>query len=223
MTTYRVVKRERFAQIDRGVINDRSISFRAKGILTWIMDKPDDWRFTSETLTEVSTEGRDAIRAALRELEGAGYMRLERVQNPETGRWQSVRSVFEGRAEDGFPVVGKPAAGKPGAITETETETENLSSKTPSSPPRKQRERDEVWDALVEVCGDVKADTETSRRAKCAKELKKVGATAAEIRARAREMKRRWPNVTITDTGLVGRWSTVEPRRRPVNDFPEEV
>lgn len=117
-----------------------------------------------------------------------------------------------------------------GSVTDPERVTKDLqgepqesSRSSTSSPPGKQRERDEVWDALVEVCGDVKADTETSRRARCAKELRKIGATAVEIRARAREMKRRWPNVTITDTGLVGRWSTVEPRRRPVNDFPEEV
>lgn len=222
MTTYRVVKRERFAQIDRLAINDKSISFRARGILTWIMDKPNDWAFDSETLAEASTEGRDAIRSALRELEAHGYMRRERMQNPETGRWRTVTSVFETPTEDGIPVVGNPDVGEPGATTETVTETE-LSSKPSASPPRKQRERNEVWDALVEVAGDVEAEREVGRRARCVKELQAVGATGDEVRRRAREMRRIWPRIKITDTGLVGRWTTVAPQSRPVNDFPEEV
>jgi len=211
MTTYRVVKTERFTQIDRRAVNDARLSFRARGVLTWIIDKPADWQFDSETLAQASPEGRDAIRTALRELEGQGYMRRTKIQNEHTGRWKTVTDVFEWPTDDGIPVVGNPDVGKPGATTETVTDTE-LSSKTSSSSPREQRKRDEVWDALVDVVGDVETKPEVGRRAKCVKELKAVGATASEIRARAREMQRRWPNVTITDTGLVGRWSTVQPR-----------
>ena len=43
------------------------------------------------------------------------------------------------------------------------------------------------------------------------KQLKEINASPQQIRERAAEMRRRWPRVTVTDSGLVGRWSTVDP------------
>lgn len=121
MTTLRVERRRRFTAVDRRSINDDRLSFRARGLLIWLLDKPDDWRCNSTQIANHAVEGRDAIRATLRELEQAGYISRERIC-VDGGRWVTETVVREHPAEDGFPGVGEPGVGNPGANTKTDTE-----------------------------------------------------------------------------------------------------
>jgi len=126
MGTVRVAKRRRFTQVDQATVNDQTLSFRARGVLVWLLDKPDDWRCDSLAITRAGTEGRDAIRAALNELEEHGYLVRNRFRDAETGQWGYEAVVFEtpqsnplGRTcttlpKDGSPGVGEPGAGFPG-------------------------------------------------------------------------------------------------------------
>lgn len=132
MTTIRIAKRERWTAVNRSAVNDPRLSFRALGVLVWLLDKPDDWRFSAESLaSNEGREGRDAMRAALRELREAGYIITRRWQG-ERGRWGSETVLVEqpgleetpGRTEGGFPAAGKPAAGFPADIQKTEPKTE---------------------------------------------------------------------------------------------------
>jgi hypothetical protein len=127
VTTIRVAKRDRFTAIDRRTINDDQLSFRARGILIWLLDKPDDWVCDSTRLAQQATEGRDAVRTALKELEAAGY--LERLKSrDDKGHWVTEWVIHETPPDDWKSGVGQSGVGKPGAITEdsvltTETET----------------------------------------------------------------------------------------------------
>lgn len=105
MTTIRVAKRDRFTTLPRPLINDASLSFKARGILVWLLDKPDDWRCDSEQIAEAGIEGRDAVRSALRELERAGYIRREKTRT-STGRWLPITVVFDEASGAGKPVPG---------------------------------------------------------------------------------------------------------------------
>lgn len=129
----RVARRRRFAVIDQRAINDSRLSFRARGVLAWLLDKPDDWRCNSRTIAVAGREGRDAVQAALRELEQAGYLSRARRQN-DRGRWLTFTTVHERPVDEpvdepvdtvgteaGFPGAGKPGAGGPGALPKTET------------------------------------------------------------------------------------------------------
>lgn len=94
MTTIRVGKRHRYTSIDRGALNDRRLSFRARGILAWLLDKPDDWHTNADAIAEVGCEGREAVRTALAELEKAGYLDRRKWRG-EDGRWASEWTVLE--------------------------------------------------------------------------------------------------------------------------------
>lgn len=133
MTTIRVAHRRRFTTIDRETINDERLSFRARGLLAWLLDKPDDWTTDSTRIAADTTEGRDAIRTTLKELEIHGYLVREKYQN-NLGHWVTSWTVFErpGETEDGFPVVGapdvgSPDAGEPGPLLNTDIDTETES------------------------------------------------------------------------------------------------
>lgn len=138
MTTIRVARRARFTTVDREAVNDERLSFRARGILIWLLDKPDDWRCNSDEIAAQSTEGRDAVRTALRELMALDYIRRTREQDAG-GHWHTVTVVFEQpMTDDGFPVVGspgvgEPVVGEPGPLLKTENE-DCERSKTPPTP-----------------------------------------------------------------------------------------
>lgn len=90
----RGARKQRFVVVDRATINDSRLSFRARGLLAWMLDKPDGWRASAEAISDATTEGRDAIRTALRELEDAGYLARRKYRGP-AGRWEAEMVVFE--------------------------------------------------------------------------------------------------------------------------------
>lgn len=71
------------------------------------------------------------------------------------------------------------------------------------------RAKDEIWDALIDLFGDVETRSERGRRNAAAKQLRDVGAVPDDIRARAR----RWQyTVPLTPTALVAHWSALAGR-----------
>lgn len=70
-----------FTIIPNSIIDNPNLSFRAKGIYTYLRSKPDSWEFKVDNIAKVSMEGRDAVRAGIKELENAGY--LEKVANKQ--------------------------------------------------------------------------------------------------------------------------------------------
>jgi len=118
----RVVKRDSpYVQIDKTALEDPGLSFRAKGLHAYLMSRPDNWIPNPLQLATVSREGRDAVKAALRELQEAGYYERRREQK-EDGTFCWVGNVYEvskvheptdGNPGDGFPVTGKPVTGNP--------------------------------------------------------------------------------------------------------------
>lgn len=77
MSIVRIQKRENpYAQIDKTCLDDISLSWKAKGVLTYLLSKPDKWKVNIDDLKNKSTDGRDAIYSALKELRDAGYAEL---------------------------------------------------------------------------------------------------------------------------------------------------
>ena len=67
----------------------------AKGmfIYTSPRDLPDDWNYTTRGLAKICKEGVDAIGAALRELEGAGYI-VRHQRRDKSGRITDTEYVY---------------------------------------------------------------------------------------------------------------------------------
>ncbi|MGX4710475.1 replication protein [Rhodococcus ruber] len=132
-SNYTVVRNE--------TIGNKDLSFRARAVLIWLLSKPADWRIRSDAIAaESPTEGRDAIRSAMRELAARGHLVTERRQN-EHGQWITVQTVYEVpvRPEPGpgNPNPGEPDTGEPGAEQSTEdqeTETNPSPAAEPAAP-----------------------------------------------------------------------------------------
>jgi hypothetical protein len=148
MSTIRVAKRQRFVRIDSRSVNDATISFRARGVLAWLLEKPDDWSASIEAIARQGTEGREAVATALRELESGGYI-VRRKWRGDDGKYHAECVVFEhpsfatdhdgflGLDHDGFPEPGKPEQVSWGTYSrEPLTEVQqNNDSTQPASPP----------------------------------------------------------------------------------------
>jgi hypothetical protein len=76
---------------------------------------------------------------------------------------------------------------------------------------RTARPRNELWDALTEVCGwDGKlTKSQQGRVATSAKELSEIGASPDEVRRRASHYKAKYPGMDVTPTALSANWASI--------------
>lgn len=88
MCVVRTKKTQNFVIIHKGVLEDPRLSFKAKGLWTYCMSRPDDWTFMVSHLSTVSKDGEDAVYSALDELIECGY--VKRVQPVVAGRFQKM-------------------------------------------------------------------------------------------------------------------------------------
>jgi hypothetical protein len=115
MTIIRSARPEaHFTQIRNEVLRDQRLSFKARGVLAYVLSMPDNWRSTAEDIASQGKEGRDAIRTALKELEELGYVQRRKVRGPD-GRIATVTTIFDVPCapETGYPAPDEPAAGEP--------------------------------------------------------------------------------------------------------------
>lgn len=94
MSIVRVAKRERYVIIDKTGLEDADLSFRATGLLSYLLSKPDHWTISYRALAEVKREGEHAVLTALAELEEAGYLKRHRKQNAR-GQWEWEQVLYE--------------------------------------------------------------------------------------------------------------------------------
>lgn len=136
-------QRDQVVVVARGVAHDPRLSFRARGVLVWMLDPPEGARLDRASIAAAGKEGRSAIETVFRELRDLGYMVRENRRGPD-GRLRSTTYLFEvpGSPVPGnrapvpirrLPVPGNRAPENPAPVTgqpeseSSETEAEKLS------------------------------------------------------------------------------------------------
>lgn len=93
----RVRKRpDNFVMIDKTFLEDERLSFKAKGILAYLLSKPDNWKVIVGNLVKFSKDGKSAVYAGLKELKECGYYVKTPIRNEDgtrISRWEST--VYE--------------------------------------------------------------------------------------------------------------------------------
>jgi len=89
-TIIRVPKNNNYSIISNIYANDDRLSWKAKGILTYLLSKPDDWQVYAEHLKTVSKDGIKSVYSGLRELMEYGYMERHafRDEKKRIIRWE---------------------------------------------------------------------------------------------------------------------------------------
>ncbi len=74
MAVFRVEKTDSYTVMCNHHLRDKSLSLKAKGLLSLILSLPDNWDYTLSGLSVINKEGVDSIRTAVNELEASGYI-----------------------------------------------------------------------------------------------------------------------------------------------------
>ena len=74
MAVFRVEKTRNYTVMSNYHLRDKSLSLKAKGLLSLMLSLPEDWDYTTKGLACICKDGVDSICATVRELEGAGYI-----------------------------------------------------------------------------------------------------------------------------------------------------
>ena len=101
MPIVRVFKRTNpYVIIEKTCLNDQELSWKAKGLHSYLMSLPDDWDISTSDLQERAKDGRDSVLSTLKELQQAGYLKrtMKRAPNGQTMGYEY--EVFECPQED---------------------------------------------------------------------------------------------------------------------------
>jgi hypothetical protein len=98
-------------------IRDPKLSYKARGILAVLLSLPDNWRTSAEDLARTAPDGRDSIRAGLRELETFGYLRRTKHRD-DNGRVRTITTVYDRPLKLSPPETDYPAPVNPAPLEE---------------------------------------------------------------------------------------------------------
>jgi hypothetical protein len=122
---------DRFAVIDNRLLEDPSISWQAKGLQSYLISRPDGWRISSRHLASIGIGGKDRIQSILNELQLAGYIFRERI-NDKLGRIAYTSWIYQHPSQNPnhdpsatvavFSGHGKTGHGKHGHSVKTKQE-----------------------------------------------------------------------------------------------------
>lgn len=130
--------RDRYVVIAKNALEDERLSWKARGILAYLLTKPDHWQVYVKQLAGAGPDGRTAVLSALRELEECGYLVRRQghkddgtfdrpdieihespqvateVGKPDCGADQGEPAKVQVATEVGLTATGKPAPSEEG-------------------------------------------------------------------------------------------------------------
>lgn len=87
----RVEKNGNYTVMNRTALNDKRLSWKAKGIIAYMLSMPDDWVFYMEELMTHSTDGKTSFQNGMKELKGCGYVERRPVREGQRIRtWETI-------------------------------------------------------------------------------------------------------------------------------------
>lgn len=95
MPVIRVRKDANYTTMSNYHLRDKTLSLKAKGLLSMFLSLPNDWTYSVRGLASISKEGRDGILSGLKELESAGYLERRRIRDERGRLGDSEYSIFE--------------------------------------------------------------------------------------------------------------------------------
>lgn len=105
-------KTSNFTIIDNTCLQDISLSWKAKGLLTYLLHLPDDWTIYLNDLKNRSSDGKDSTRSGLDELIKNKYIKRKSIRL--NGRFNGYEyEVFEKPYQVGKTDTEKPTSEKP--------------------------------------------------------------------------------------------------------------
>ena len=133
MAIFRIERTRDYTVMSNHHLRNGKLSLKAKGLLSMMLSLPEDWNYTTRGLAKICKEGVDAIGAALRELEAAGYIvrhklrdRQGRISDTEYVIYEQpqLRKPDTDSPDTENPYMDKPDTEKPAELNIEKSNTE---------------------------------------------------------------------------------------------------
>ncbi|QGH73071.1 MAG: DnaA [Podoviridae sp. ctviO18] len=136
-----------FTQVANEVLNDKSLSWKAKGLFAYLFSKPDGWQFSGDRISKDSSDGRKATHSGLKELEDKGYIYRQKLGN---GRVIYDIKYQNPNAQNGYLDIDPNAQN--GKVPKRQSaETGIISNKEEDSNTNKESNKDSNGQAVAEL------------------------------------------------------------------------
>ena len=120
-TVFRIRKTSNYVSISRFTLEDKRLSWEARGLHAFLLAKPDNWKTCIAHLIKCSPAGRDKTRRIINELMSFNYI-IKSEQRSTEGQYSSPQYIVYETPHDGF---------LDGSIKLKTPETENPSTVNP--------------------------------------------------------------------------------------------
>ena len=118
MQIHRIRHTRGFTVLPNAILQDRRLSYTARGLLADLLSRPDGWSEDSRRMADSSPQGRIAVAKALRELAAFGYYRVVKTRRAD-GTFVSEAHVYDSphtvAPAPRIPGPGRPPVGVAGA------------------------------------------------------------------------------------------------------------
>ena len=94
MSVFKIEKNKNYTVMSNYHLRDRNLSYKAKGLLSFMLSLPEDWDYSLAGLCAISKESRDGIRAILKELQEHHYVEIEKVRG-DKGYFEYNYLIYE--------------------------------------------------------------------------------------------------------------------------------
>ena len=105
MTAFHVEKNTDYTIMANHHLRDKSLSLKAKGLLSQMLSLPEEWDYTLQGLAYINREQIDAIRQAVHELEEAGYIVRTRERDSRVQLRGKILSSKDLSITHSFPIL----------------------------------------------------------------------------------------------------------------------
>ena len=123
MAVFRIERTRDYTVMSNHHLRNANLSLKAKGLLSMMLSLPEDWNYTTRGLAKICKEGVDAIGAALRELEAAGYIVRHKLRDRQ-GRISDTEYVIYEQPQLRKPDTDSPDTEKPAELNIEKSNTE---------------------------------------------------------------------------------------------------
>lgn len=101
-----------FVRIQNDILTNEELSWKAKGLLCFMLSRKDDWNFHKVQVQKYSKDGRDGTISAFNELIKAGYVKQVRKRD-DKGKFASFDYYVYDTPFTGSPQMDNPLSEKP--------------------------------------------------------------------------------------------------------------
>lgn len=94
MSVFKIEKNKNYTIMSNYHLRDKRLSYKAKGMLSFMLSLPDDWDYSINGLVSLSKEGIKAVKNILKELQDNGYLIISKNRN-KLGQYEYEYLIYE--------------------------------------------------------------------------------------------------------------------------------